>query len=674
MADDVEGVAPQGEGAASWVTDQWRQADGVLNIERRDYWFNTSFYEGDQWVYWSPANEVATWPAPNGRLQATVNKIRPNVTTNHARLLKRKLVFEVPAKEADDATVGSARLGEHILEACRKQAHWEDTRRVNLLNEDLGGTSAVVVEWDPQKGDELGVDPETGEVVYGGDVCITPLSIAEFTLEPGSMRAQDARWMIICKAHTPHQVKEMFGLSKTPAADGRTGVGPLQRRLTSSRTGLSNAKLTLVYTYYERPSGQSDGRHMVVVNGEVVRDEPWPYPFEHLPVYVFRQVAMPKRWTGTTNLNDARKLQVQLNMAFSQIMETLKNAGAAKLFIPDQAGVDADDITDAPGQILYYDGTSSGPPAYVSGAPIPPSYFEHLQRLEDKIDDIMFVHGISRGQAPGDRNSGLALSVLAEKDETPLGIVAQDQAEGWGAIGSMVLKLYEAYVTETRKSVVQSFPGAPPLSQTWTGKMLQGQTDVHVPLDAVMPSSRAAQQAWVTQLATQFPMLPQFQDPVMLSRLLDLPNSDEFAQTIDADVSKAEMENHLLSANEPILPESFDDHAKHIAEHNRFRKSRKYVYADAAVKKLIDNHVLAHMQLASEEAANQAQLEAKAPGLSQVPQDNEPPGSLVPPDKVEQNPGSGGMAPPNPNAFGQAIPGPQPMAENAPPPQPPAAM
>ena len=73
------------------------------------------------------------------------------------------------------------------------------------------------------------------------------------------------------------------------------------------------------------------------------------------------------------------------------------------------------------------------------------------------------------------------------------------------------------------------------------------------------------------------------------------------------------------------------------------------------------------MQLAAEEAANQAHLEATAPGASAIPQDNEPAGSIVPPDHAESNPASAGMAPPNPNTGGKAIPQQQPQ-ENGPPP------
>ncbi len=668
--DKSDGLAPFGEGAASWVVKKWREADTVLTDDRRNYWLNSAFYEGDQWVFWSPNNEVAEFPRANGRVHTVVNKFQPNVITNHARLTKRNLVFEVLPTGADDATVHSAHLADHLIRAEHRDSAWEKARKTNLINVDFGGTSAIMVEWNPQIGDPLGEDPETGEIILSGNPQLTPLSICEFTLEPGTQHDHESRYLLVCRAFTPEQAKEAFGLSFAPKPDAQTGVGPLQRKLTSRRTGNSQAKLCLVYTYYERPSANNQqGRHLVVINGEAVIDDAWPFPFDHLNAYVFRQQVMPKKWTGETYLNQARYLQVQLNMAQSLIIETMKMAGNARLAIPDNAGIQSDDLTDTPGEIIYYDGTSSAPPQYISPAMVPAWMFEQVNVLKGDIDDIMFVHGISRGQAPGDRNSGLALTVLAEKDETPLGLMAHDQAEGWASLAGMVLELWEANVTELRKSVVQTAPGAPPLSRLWNGAHLRGQTKVNVPLEAVMPYSRAAQQAWVSQLAQQFPGMPQWSDFKFMSRALDLPGAESMILAADADVAKAELEAFLIATGDVVLPETFDDHAKHIAEHNDWRKSTAYMYAEPVVRRTMDQHIIAHMKMAMEEMANQAGLEQQAPGASTVPQDNAPPGSNVPPSSRMQAAGAPmpgpPMAGPNPNAGGQAIPGAQPPPEMA---------
>jgi hypothetical protein len=121
-----------------------------------------------------------------------------------------------------------------------------------------------------------------------------------------------------------------------------------------------------------------------------------------------------------------------------------------------------------------------------------------------------------------------------------------------------------------------------------------------------------------------------------LPRLLELPNAGELMAELDADAAKAQRENFLMEQGNVELPEPFDDHAKHIAEHNRFRKSAAYQQAEPGAREVMDAHVKAHETLAAEEAVNQQQLDMQHPGASTLPQENEPMGSNVPPDHAER--------------------------------------
>jgi hypothetical protein len=669
VQNDRTDVAPQGPQAASWVVERWKEADRVLIEERRDYWLNYAFYEGDQWVFWNDGQqEVAQFPRRAGRVHMVDNRVLPNLTINHARLLQRQLVFEVRPDSADDASIQAAHLSEHLLEAQRVTGKWEQIRATNLFNADLGGTSLVMVEWDPNAGKIIGLEPELdemgepvldefGQPVEGtrplreGNVHLTPLGITEFTLEPGTMNWYESRWVLTCKSLTPNQAREHYHLDWTPDADATSGTGPLQRKLMSRRTGSVNAKMCLVYTYYERPGFNTPGRHMVVINNRPVVDEEWPFPFDELPGYVFRQAKLPKRWTGRTYLNDVRPLQQEYNALKSLVVEHAKMAGNARLAIPDNSGIQPEDLTDTPGEFLYYDGLASSPPRYIDPAQMPRFIKEEMADCRLSIDDIMMVHGISRGQAPGDRNSGLALTVLAEKDQTPMGIFARDQAEGWGHIASLCLRLYEANVVEQRNAVV-STESRMPMVRAWTGQSIRGQTNTYVPLENVMPFSKAAQQAWILNLATQLPNLLPVGNPAVMARMLDLPNADAFLQVLDPDAAKAQFENSMLAIGNIVLPESFDNHGKHIAEHNAFRKQPGYQFMPEELRMVIDEHIAAHEQMNLEQAANQAQLGPAAA----LAQGDEPLGSGVPPTfaqrQHDEQTAMAGMVAPNPNAMG----------------------
>jgi hypothetical protein len=663
--------AEPGTDLGAWVVSQWNRGDMALARERRDYWLNLSFIEGEQWVVWnSVRHDVAEYPRArdDDRVRLTANRMQPNLTNLLAKLTKRNLAFEVPPSAADDSAVGGSRLGEHLLEASRNDCQWEQVRYDALYAAFLGGTAAVVVEWDPNTGGQLAVDPETMQPVNEGNVQLSALAVTEFTLEPGTRTWSDARWFIMAKAMPPEQVRDQFALSETPAADAQMGSGPLQRRLWNDRGYPANVGLTNVFTYYERPTTKKKkGRWAVVVNNRAVVDKGWPFPFDTLNAYPFRQMRIPKRWTGHTLLNDARPLQVAYNHGISMLSEHMKLAGNARLAIPDNSGIEIDDLSDLPGELVFYDGMASSGPHWLEPPNIPRWLIDQVSRIKADLDDVMAVHDISRGVAPGDRNSGLALSVLAEKDETPTGLMAHDQSIGWGYIATLVLKLWEDKVAEYRDTTVQSDVGIP-VTRSWTGKMLHDQTRATVPLDNVMPHSRVALQAWITSMIDHFPQLGQAigQSPAMLARVMDIPGASMFGEVVNADAAQAQRENMLMETGqvpsrgaEPY-PSPFDDHATHIAEHNRYRKSQAYQYADQRVRDIVDMHVLAHENMALKEMASQRQANQLVPGAGALPQAHEPPGTAVPPDQAEQQPVPGG--PGNPSAgpgamAGAAMPG-----------------
>jgi hypothetical protein len=656
-----------GQGIAGWVRSEWEKGDLALSQERRDFWLNYAFIEGEQWVYWHPqSREVAEFPRGRGddRVRLVANRMQPNLVTLLAKLSKQNLSFEVLPSAADDAELTASRLGEHLLECHRVDQGWESLRRDNLFNVFLGATAAIAVEWDPNCGEQLGVNPETNEPIGEGNIALSALAITEFTLEPGTRNPRDSRWVIIASALPPEQVREKYRMDHAPEADTTLASGPLQRRLWNERGFPSNVELSTVFTYYRRPTHKDRGRHVVVCGQEVLHDGPWPFPFKNLNVHVFRQQQLPKRWTGHTMLTDARPLQVAYNAAISNLSEHMKLAGNARLAIPDTSGIEDEDLSDTPGEIVRYDGSASAPPAYIAPPNLPRWLIDHTNRLEDKLDDVMCVHDISRGQAPGDRNSGLALSVLAEKDETPLGMMAHDQAEGWGQVASQVLELWEANVPEQRTARVQNETGIPYVTN-WTGRQLRGQTRATVPLDAVLPHSRVALQAWIMSIGEKFPQaMPQ--NPAVLARMMDLPSSAMFGEMADADVAQAISENHLMSVgivpaleDDDPFPQEYDNHAVHIAEHNRLRKSRAYIYAPPEVRRIVDAHIVAHEQLARDQAIDQAELNAARPGAGALPQANEPAGSAVPPDFMERQAAALG-SPPAPGGMPALPPGPAP--------------
>jgi hypothetical protein len=586
---------------------------------------------------WDPQRRtVLTAPtaASDTRVRTTINKIQPRLDSLIGRLAQSDVVFEIPPTAADDATVSGARLAEQVLRAEHDDSDWEWARLQTLYDAFFGGTSAIALEWDPHAKPVglTGVD----QVVDTGHVALRPLAITDFTLQPGTRRWRDSPYVVICTSIPPEQANEHYRLGYDPAPDATAVHSALQVQLLKERGVTGDIPLCNVYTMYERPcaANKQQGVVVTVIGGKVVQRGAWPFPFDELNVQVFVQKPLPGVWTGTTMMNSARNIQILYNAVRSIIVEHTKMAGNARLLVPRGSLDDEIDLTDEAGEIVEYWAQDGQQPHYMQPADLPRYVYAEPENLERELDDTMSTNEVSRGVAPGDRNSGLALSILAERNDTPLGIMARDQAKGWARLASLTLQIMASKVTQERSSVV--WVDDVPRDVRWNGQALQDQWRVKVPLEATSPQSKAAWVAQLTTIKTTFPEVFEGMPPTAHDQMLDMPGMSAVSKIVDADARRAQKENELVMSGEVIFPHDYDDHARHIAEHNRMRKQDSYLYAPEDVRDTLDKHILAHQRLLEEEAASQAALNSVVPGLAALPQASEPIGSAVPVDVAEQ--------------------------------------
>jgi len=351
------------------------------------------------------------------------------------------------------------------------------------------------------------------------------------------------------------------------------------------------------------------------------------------------------------------------NLVKSVIAEHTKKVGNVRIAAP-VGSFEEDDINDDPGSILWYlPDVGGAQPQYMRPPEIARWLAAEVDNTKRELDDVMFVHDTSRGQASFDRASGQALALLSEKDDSPLGLMAFEESQKWGDIATFVLEMYEAKVQETRQVRVDPRVGqVGAVRQTrWNGAALRGQTRAFVPLESTMPMSHAAIQAFVKDLWDRKIIT----DPTMYARMARLPHR-ELVDVVNADAARAMRENARMMEGVAVMVEEFDDDAVHVAEHNRFRKSDSYQYAPQQTRDIVDLHILWHEKNAAAKLGRQVMRAGLNPALAAVPQADEPPGSMVPPDFLEQQAGVPGLAAgqmPALGTGGQGPPGPTPAPD-----------
>jgi hypothetical protein len=618
-----------------------RYETGLSAIRQRlaDYWLNHAFLLGYQWTYAEEQTGVIRQaPDEPGREQAVINRIWPNCRTLVGKLTQREMPFEVPPEGADDGTIMGARIAESVLRSTARDHRWEEIREKLCWIILKGGTGAVAVDWDPNAGHVIVGPSVDSQEIKGGDTVETPLGLHQFVVQPGVRDAETAIWWIKAESLPPQTVQSIYGLAKRPAADMTAGTSSLQRKLISSANlggstgpgGATEQDLTLVLTYYERPNIDApEGRIATVVGGHIIDGEnpatgqkmPWPFPNkERLNLVVGRETVMEDEWTGQTILTAVRGPQSLLNVAWSSIIEHMKLAGNARLAVPASAIDLIKQFSDLPGEILPIpDGSSA--PYYVQPAQLPGWLIDTPVNLTLQIDDLMGVHEVSRGIAPGQVESGLAVSILAEQDSTPVGRISKEIAHMFSRVATMVLELFEQEVTEKRKAVATE-SGQAPMTVSWSGKDLLGQTKAIVPLELILPRSRAAQLALAKEMM-QMGLITSIEEFMAVAEMADQAS---ILEKVSPDVARARRENHAFRAGRLVHPQDFDNHEVHIKEHNDLRKSRAYEMMTAAERRIVDLHIEAHATLGAEEAAEaQTRMDIGGPALAAAPTANQIP-------------------------------------------------
>jgi len=251
----------------------------------------------------------------------------------------------------------------------------------------------------------------------------------------------------------------------------------------------------------------------------------------------------------------------------------------------------------------------------------------------------------------------------------------------------MVLKLWEAKVKDTRESTVL-LDGQVPQAIEWSGEALNGQTTAVVPLDSVMPRSRAAQAAYAMQLYDREIITT----PAALAKVADLPDQDDLVAGIDPDSARAMRENLWMAVGVPRTVAPYDNDANHLRILRDFQCSERFELLDEETQQIYYDHGDAHEIAAAQKAAAQAQAAMMSPIAAALPTAEEkalpiddlaaaqefsamtPTGGALTPDgeamaaQQGQMPGPGAMAGPEQSIADAGIPegGEEPPMQGAP--------
>lgn len=625
-------------------------------IFERQWYLNLAFYFGRQYAQWATSaldaagmqsdvtySKLYEPAVPSWRVRLVSNKIRPVIRGELAKVTKEKpRGFILPAS-SEEADLAGARAGQNIHEFLWRTLNMNRVVRRATFWELMCGTAFIKDWYDRETKDQTGVKGAIGAEP------LTPFHLLVPDLQEEELDNQPYAIHVMSKS--PEWIHKNFGVEVNPDA-GSGGSGILEQKFMSAlglQTGTKN--MVSVKEIWIKPNAKyPDGMVCIWAAETVLYQNPgWLYKYSNEFEYPFTKLDhIPTgRFYGESTIVDLLSLQKEYNRTRSQIIEA-KNKMAKPQLMAVRGSVDPNRITTEPGLIIQVQ------PGYPMPTPLQmqnlPNYvIEEVNRIQMDMNDISSQHEITKGQTPPGVTAATAISFLQEQDDSKLHTTISSLEEGVERIGRHFLSHVAQFWNQPRTVRVVGENGQFEAYQ-FTKSSIRGNVDYLVEAGSATPVSRAAKQAFITELMKNGWIPPQ-----QGLRYLDMAETGRLYEDMQKNTRHAQRENLRLSAGEDVSTNTFDDDLEHVHVHEDYCKTEEYEAKSDEIKVLHQKHISIHKQryaamLGYQFAEGDVRLDALIRGIP-VPQ----PGMPAQPGQA-QNGGQPQLNAGSPQGNGNAVP------------------
>jgi hypothetical protein len=593
---------------AVWVKGEFDKCKRQRWGNERQWYLNLAFYHGHHWVQWVKSTATASGiklyvpPAPPWRVRLTINKCRPIIRKEIAKLTSQKPNWTVVPNSTEDQDIVAAQVAEQIFAAGYEEKDFQVILKHAVWWSSNCGTSYIKCYWDPGK--ICGYGPQK----YMGDIEVE--EVDTFHLYVPDLRQRD----IEKQAYVIHaQTRPVeWCKAKWPDKGFETNVRASHEimeeaflRLTDQTTNFTEEVLLLEMWIKPNMLPKFPNGAYILVAGNQLVDIKEAYPYEH-GMYPFAKIdhILSGRYYATSVLEDIVSVQREYNRSRSQIVEN-KNMTGRPQFMAPKGTMQASKVTSEPGQIHEYV-PGLGPPTQLQPTGLPQYISDHMDRLERDFDDLSAQHEISRGEAPGSVVAATAINSLQEADDSQLSTTVDSVEAAIKKIGKLYLFYVIQFWDQPRlvkvTGVNQSFD-----AQVFQGSALMGNTDIRIESGSALATSKASKRAFIMDLMTN-----QLIPPEEGLKMLDIAGIEKIYENLLIDIKQAGRENLKMEAGFPVPVNIWDNHEIHILEHNKFRKSQQFEMLDPQLQAVFEEHVSMH-QMAMVLGADQMALMGSPP-------------------------------------------------------------
>lgn len=556
-----------------------------------------AYYIGDQYAQVdNEAMRILTekdLKTPRHRVRMVVNQIMPAVNNLVSQLTRSQPTLAAKPATEDAADVEGSMTATSVLmhEWIRQNATELDHDAKTWKT--ICGTAGLWYRWNevhgPLRENEQGqmTGVPTGEIET---VVLPPFNLYP---DPGGSRMRNMRFFIVAMDEDVEALKEAYpeveGIG--PDASVRSQAERYERRL-RMRMGASlgahyevpsHANSTTMMHYYEPRSRKFPDGLMAICTVSAclwMGPNPWAHSDRWIPVRTVRHNGLSASYWGEGAVAQAIPIQKQINKYHSQITEHGNLTTRGRYWIPMGCRVNTSKMTGEPGEKIWYKAPpahmTAGGRAYRPEREDPPRYpqglYRHLEKLEDKLDDIFNYHPATRGVNPTGGRSAAMIDTLIERDEVNQYPIQIRDNLAWQQVGRGWLMLAKDQWTDERLVEVRGDEGEVEI-RSFRGADIPAYLNVIVEADNLLPTTRGARIAALERFAERGILTP------LEVRQAIFENFGTIKQAmvrLTRDETRARRENALMMRAVLCEVKRYDNHVVHLQTLNDFRKTASF--------------------------------------------------------------------------------------------------
>lgn len=563
-----------------FVTNDFKEKQQNRRTYELIWELNMNFYIGNQYSYITPSGFISdieknySWEN-----REVYNHIAPIIETRLAKLNKIKPNINIKPSSNTESDNYKAKLAKAILTSCYNENHLENIIATATHWSEITGTSFYKISWDSVSNNDKTNNSGDAKI----SVC-TPFEIypdSNFTED-----IEDCKSIIETRAFPADEVNREWGVNLTGE-----DINLFQLNNSSSLSNISgrsnytkvihstNHDYLLLIERYEKPSKKHpNGKLTIICKDKLLYDGDMPYTngSKNTRTYPFIKQVSNKQLScfwGSSIIERCIPMQKAYNSIKNKKHEFLTRLATGVLTVED-GSVDVDNLENngiEPGKIIIYRNGST-PPKFLDPGTVPEEFEREEEKLLAEINNLSCISEVTtNASVPSGVNSGTALSLLVEQDESRLSTVAEEIRTSIKKISYQILRLYKQFSNNIRLNKLTDNNGALEMFY-WTKNDISSD-DILIDANNTLDETTANKKEILLKLIEKGifsdnsgNITNQTKEKILST--LGFENWCSFDELDELHKKRAEKENlKLIKLEDPL---DVDDDKIHIEQHTKF--------------------------------------------------------------------------------------------------------